>query len=284
MLLTEYLERNARLYGMETALVEINPSDERDQATTWREFNLIENANPDAPYRREISWRDFDRRANRFANLLMSRGLKRGTKVAILMMNCLEWLPIYFGILKAGCIAVPMNFRYSSDEIKYCVELADVEVLVFGPEFISRMDPIQEELTTLKYMFFVGKNGPEYTEECLRLMTFCSSTPPPVALCETDHAAIYFSSGTTGFPKAILHNHRALAHAAEVEQNHHQQQRDDDRAHDHGDMHDAQGNPFVVGFPVLFHVNAPVPYSVEPDFLCNHYTRSPRNGQERKPP
>ena len=227
MLLTEYLERNARLYGMETALVEINPSDERDQATTWREFNLIENANPDAPYRREISWRDFDRRANRFANLLMSRGLKRGTKVAILMMNCLEWLPIYFGILKAGCIAVPMNFRYSSDEIKYCVELADVEVLVFGPEFISRMDLIQEELTTLKYMFFVGKNGPEYTEECLRLMTFCSSTPPPVALCETDHAAIYFSSGTTGFPKAILHNHRALAHAAEVEQNHHQQQRDD---------------------------------------------------------
>ena len=227
MLLTEYLERNARLYGMETALVEINPSDERDQATTWREFNLIENANPDAPYRREISWRDFDRRANRFANLLMSRGLKRGTKVAILMMNCLEWLPIYFGILKAGCIAVPMNFRYSSDEIKYCVELADVEVLVFGPEFISRMDPIQEELTTLKYMFFVGKNGPEYTEECLRLMTFCSSTPPPVALCETDHAAIYFSSGTTGFPKAILHNHRALSHAAEVEQNHHQQQRDD---------------------------------------------------------
>ena len=227
MLLTEYLERNARLYGMETALVEINPSDERDQATTWREFNLIENANPDAPYRREISWRDFDRRANRFANLLMSRGLKRGTKVAILMMNCLEWLPIYFGILKAGCIAVPMNFRYSSDEIKYCVELADVEVLVFGPEFISRMDLIQEELTTLKYMFFVGKDGPAYTEECLRLMTFCSSTPPPVALCETDHAAIYFSSGTTGLPKAILHNHRALAYAAEVEQNHHQQQRDD---------------------------------------------------------
>ena len=111
VLLTDYLERNARLYGLETALVEINPSEERDQATTWRDMNLIESANPDAPYRREMSWAEFDRRANKFANLLLSRGVKRGTKVAILLMNCLEWLPVYFGILKAGCIAVPMNFR-----------------------------------------------------------------------------------------------------------------------------------------------------------------------------
>ena len=227
MLLTDYLERNARLWGMDTALVEINPSEERDMATTWREFNLIESANPDAPYRREISWRDFDRRANRFANLLLSRGIARGTKVAILMMNCLEWLPIYFGILKAGCIAVPMNFRYSSDEIKYCLELADVEVLIFGPEFVSRMDMIQAELTGLRFMFFVGRDGPSYTEDCLRLTTFCSSSAPPVALNEKDHAAIYFSSGTTGFPKAILHNHRALAYACEVEQAHHGQTRDD---------------------------------------------------------
>ena len=113
MVITDFLERNARLYGSEVSLVEINPSEERDNAVTWRDFSLIENAMPDAPYRREMSWRDFDRRANRFANLLLSRGVERGTKVGILLMNCLEWLPLYFGILKAGCIAVPMNFRYA---------------------------------------------------------------------------------------------------------------------------------------------------------------------------
>ena len=227
MVITDYLERNARLYGAETALVEINPSEERDNAVTWRDFNLIENANPDAPYRRDLSWRDFDRRANRFANLLLSRGLKKGTKVAILLMNCLEWLPIYFGILKAGCIAVPMNFRYSSNEIQYCLELADVEVLVFGPEFVSRMDAIAANMGFLKMLFFVGRNGPDYTEDCMRLMGFCSSSAPPVALTEEDHAAIYFSSGTTGFPKAILHDHRALNCACMVEQHHHSQTRDD---------------------------------------------------------
>ena len=74
MVITEYLERNARLWGNDIALVEVNPSEERDAATTWREANLVAEARPDAPYRRELSWRDFDRRANRFANLLLSRG------------------------------------------------------------------------------------------------------------------------------------------------------------------------------------------------------------------
>ena len=227
MVITDFLERNARLYGSEISLVELNPSEERDKVTTWWDFNLIESAGTDAPYRREITWKDFDRRANRFANLLLSRGLKRGTKVAILLMNCIEWLPIYFGILKAGCIAVPMNFRYSSDEIKYCLELADVEVLVFGPEFISRIDAVENELGEVKTLFFVGKDGPSYSEDCLELMGYCSSSAPPVALCEEDHAAIYFSSGTTGFPKAILHNHKALVCSCMTERNHHGQTRDD---------------------------------------------------------
>ena len=228
MVITDFLERNARLYGSETALVEINPSDERDNAVTWRDFNLIESAHPGIPYRREMSWRDFDRRANRFANLLLSRGIERGTKVGILLMNCLEWLPVYFGVLKAGCIAVPMNFRYSSDEIKYCLDLADVEVLVFGPEFITRMDPIVGDLAKVRMLFFVGHTPPPaYAEDGMKLTTFCSSSAPPVQLTETDYAAIYFSSGTTGFPKAILHDHRALVCACEVEQNHHGQTRDD---------------------------------------------------------
>ena len=227
MVITDFLERNARLYGQESCLVEINPSEERDKAATWWDFNLIESASQDAPYRREMTWKDFDRQANRFANLLLSRGLKRGTKVAILLMNCIEWLPIYFGILKAGCIAVPMNFRYSSDEIAYCLDLADVEVLVFGPEFISRIDTIENNIPGVKTLFFVGKNNPAYSEDCMSLLRFCSSSAPPVALWETDDAAIYFSSGTTGFPKAILHNHKALVHSCLTEQNHHSQNRDD---------------------------------------------------------
>lgn len=226
MVITDFLERNARLYGQETALVVVSPSERRDQAVTWREASLIESAT-DAPYRREISWGQFDRMANCFANLLLSREIPRGTKVGILMMNCIEYLPIYFGVLKAGCIVVPMNYRYSSDEIKYCLDLADVEILVFGPEFVARMDAIADQIPNVRTMFYVGKNGPSYTENCLRVMGFASHEAPPIALDQDDYAAIYFSSGTTGFPKAILHKHRALYNSCLTEQNHHGQTKDD---------------------------------------------------------
>ncbi|MCQ2530392.1 MAG: AMP-binding protein [Lachnospiraceae bacterium] len=227
MIITDFLERNARMFGEDIALVELSPTDDRDNAVTWREASLIESANADAPYRREMSWRDFDRKANRIANMFLGRGVKRGTKIAILMTNCLEFLPIYFGILKAGCIVVPMNYRYASDEIQYCLELADIQILVFGPEFIDRMNAIKDNVPGVKSMFFVGKNGPDYTENILEVMTFASSSAPAIAMDEDDFAAIYFSSGTTGFPKAILHKHRALLNSCRTEQNHHSQTKDD---------------------------------------------------------
>ena len=227
MVITEFLERNARLYRDETALVEINPSEERDRAATWREFSLIERSRPDEPYRREMSWGQFDKKANRFANLLLSRGVKRGTKVGILLMNCLEWLPIYFGILKAGCLAVPLNFRYSSDEIAYCLDLADVEALVFGPEFIDRLEPILSQLDRVRLWFYVGNKVPDFAESYRELVMYCSFENPPVHLELSDLAAIYFSSGTTGFPKAILHNHKALLSACLTEQRHHGQTHED---------------------------------------------------------
>ncbi len=228
MVITDFLERNARLYGSEVALVEINPSEDRDNAATWREASLIEGSS-DAPYRRDLTWRQFDKNANRFANLLLSRGIKKGTKVGILLMNCLEWLPVYFGVLKAGCIAVPLNFRYSSDEISYCLELADVEILVFGPEFTPRLTAISSQIEKLKLTFFVGteKQQPDFAESYDRLVNYCSFEAPPVVCEESDCAAIYFSSGTTGFPKAILHNHRGLVASCLTEQKHHGQNRDD---------------------------------------------------------
>ena len=228
MPITEYLEKHARLHPEEIALVEINPANQPEKNTTWREYNLIEAAEGQR-YRREITWRDFDVRANRFANLLLSRGVKRGDKVAVLLMNCLEWLPVYFGVLKAGAIVVPMNYRYASDEIKYCLDLADARMLIFGPEFTERVDAVLPELTGITDFFFVGKEEecPAYASRYNKMVYYCSTIAPAVEITDDDYAAIYFSSGTTGFPKAILHDHRALMAAAKTEQAHHGQTRDD---------------------------------------------------------
>lgn len=225
MPITEFLERNAAKFPDKTALVELNP-EIREKRITWKEYELIEPT-ADVPYRREISWSVFNEKANRFANLLISRGVKKDDKVGILLMNCLEWLPIYFGILKTGALAVPLNFRYTADEIKYCVELAEVDILVFGPEFIGRVEEIVDDISKNRLLFYVGEGCPTFAEHYDRLAANCSSVSPDIKLTDEDNAAIYFSSGTTGFPKAILHNHESLVHAAKVEQKHHGQTEDD---------------------------------------------------------
>ena len=224
--IVDLLEKNARLIPDKEALAEINPANQPSHTTTWREYNLIETAEGDK-YRRSMTWREFDAQANQAANLLITRGVRKGDKVAILLMNCLEWLPIYFGILKCGALAVPMNYRYTAEEIRYCAELADVSVLIYGPEFIDRVAEIRDRLPDIKNFFFVGEDIPEGADDFNRYLSCCSTTPPPVELCEDDDAAIYFSSGTTGFPKAILHAHRALLCSAKTERAHHGQSRDD---------------------------------------------------------
>lgn len=226
MPIIDILEKNCRLYGDDVALVEINPEMPETKRTTWKEFDLIEPSRA-AYYRREITWNVFNEKANRFANLLVERGIKKGEKVGILLMNCLEWLPIYFGILKTGALAVPLNFRYSADEIKYCVELAEIDILVFGPEFIGRVEEIADEISKGRLLYFVGDGCPGFAEDYNAHTANCSSQSPKIDVNDDDDAAIYFSSGTTGFPKAILHNHESLMHAAKAEQNHHGQTKDD---------------------------------------------------------
>ena len=226
MPITNLLEQNCKLYPEDTALVELNPALEDDRRMTWREFELVESTHS-GPYRREITWRVFNEKANRFANLLIERGIKKDDKVGILLMNCLEWLPIYFGILKTGALAVPLNFRYTSDEIMYCVKQADCSVLVFGTEFIGRVEEIADSLMKNRLLFYVGTNCPSFAEDYTFLSSNCSSRDPRILITDEDNAAIYFSSGTTGFPKAILHNHESLMHSAKTEQHHHGQTKKD---------------------------------------------------------
>ena len=224
--IAQILERNASLWPDETALTEINPQVLEARRTTWREYSLVEGS-PIEAFRSEITWGQFEEKANRFANLLLARGFGRGDKVAILLMNCLEWLPIYFGTLKAGCLAVPLNFRYTSDEIAYCLDLSEAGALVFGPEFTGRVEAIADRLAGLEMLLYAGEDCPGFAEKYSALVSYTSSRAPDVEILPSDDAAIYFSSGTTGFPKAIVLRHSCLLHSCAAEQNHHGQTKDD---------------------------------------------------------
>ena len=124
MIITEILARNGRRFGKETALIERIP-----------ELNR----------RVEMTWGEFDEQANRVAQALVARGIRKGDTVVHLMMNCIEWLPVYFGILRTGALAVPLNFRFLAKGIAYCTAVAEAKAFVFGEEFIDRVDEIKSE-------------------------------------------------------------------------------------------------------------------------------------------
>lgn len=206
MPITEMLSRNARVYPQEVSLIEREPA---------------------VGGRREITWLKFEDQANRLANTLLERGIKKGDKVALLMMNCLEWLPVYFGILKTGALAVPLNFRFTAQEIKKCLEAAEVKVLIYGPEFMERIAQIREELSFVETFIFVGEACPAETESFTKIISAASAVDPQIALTDSDEAALYFTSGTTGTPKPIILTHANLVSACYTESNHHQQQHED---------------------------------------------------------
>ncbi|MBQ7719904.1 MAG: acyl--CoA ligase, partial [Clostridia bacterium] len=226
MPIVDMLRRNAELYGGETSLIELNPAEQEKREVTWHEYELVEPLMSE-DYRREITWKEFDRRSNQMANLLLGRGLGKGSHVAILLMNCLEWLPIYFGVLKTGAVVVPLNYRYASDEIKYCLDLSDSDALIFGPEFIGRVEAICDRIPRVKPLLFVGRDCPTFAESYDKLSAEQPDTDPMIPITDDDDAAIYFSSGTTGFPKAILHAHRSLVTSCHVERANHETTHDD---------------------------------------------------------
>jgi len=209
MLITDILARNSRMYRDEIALVERTPAQ-----------NL----------RREITWEEFDNQANRFAQALLSAGIKKGDKVIHLMVNCIEWLPIYFGILRTGAMAVPLNFRFRSDSIKYCTAIADAKAFIFGEEFIDRIDKSKDELDkTVEHYIFLGPEilTPGYAVHYEDFIADKSCDQPLVDLDILDDAALYFTSGTTGRPKAILLTHRNLEFSCFLENSHHHQTHED---------------------------------------------------------
>lgn len=80
MPVTDLLERNHKLYGDEIALVELNPMIKDARKKTWKEYDLVQQTSA-TPYRREITWSVFDEKANRVANMLLSRGVKKAKRL-----------------------------------------------------------------------------------------------------------------------------------------------------------------------------------------------------------
>jgi Acyl-CoA synthetases (AMP-forming)/AMP-acid ligases II len=204
--ISKMLAKNATIYPNDTALVELEP-----------------NKN----IRKEITWKEFDERANRIANALMGMGINKGDKVIHWMMNSINWLEAYFGIIRTGAWAVPLSFRFTSDELKYCADIAEAKAMILGREFTRNVDAVRSQLPTINNYILVGQNSHKNMQDFEDMISNSSPEPTNIELEDEDGCGLYFTSGTTGAPKPILLTHKNMVCAAITEQAHHHQTHDD---------------------------------------------------------
>jgi acyl-CoA synthetase (AMP-forming)/AMP-acid ligase II len=206
MTISEMLARNRQMYPRDTALVELKPSQ---------------------GLRKEITWEEFDQRVNRIANALLARGIRKGDKVIHWMLNSISWLEAYFGIIRTGAWAVPLNFRFTSQDFKYCADIAEAKAMVLGEQFIDRVEAVRSQLPTIKYYLLFGQPLPEGMEDLEQVISQSSLQEVKVRLSDEDECGLYFTSGTTGAPKPILLIHKNMECAAITENRHHYQTHED---------------------------------------------------------
>ena len=232
MLVTDLLRRNAHLWARETALVAVEAA------------NLTDPGPESYLLRREsLTWEEMNRQANQIAHFYLSIGIHRGSHVGLMMKNSIEWLPIYFGILKSGAVVVPLNFRYDADSAVYSIRFADLDALIFDADASSVIQQILTRTLGLRSFLYTGsrEDCPAFAFPIQDIWETQPENEPDLPPLEPmEDAAIYFSSGTTGVPKAVVYSHATLASACERERYH------------HGQVH---GDCFLC-IPPLYHVGA----------------------------
>jgi acyl-CoA synthetase (AMP-forming)/AMP-acid ligase II len=201
----EILARNARMYPNDVALIERIPASKK---------------------RFEITWKEFDDGANKFSNVLAKKGIRKGDKVVHFMNNSIDWLIAYFGIVRTGAWVVPLNFRFTAEDLKYCSDVAEPKIIVFDQEFTPRIDAVRDRLPAREYIC-VGNETPSYAEDFQKLLKDASDEPLNTEINYSDPCGLYFTSGTTGQPKPILLTHLNMTSACITENAHHRQTKND---------------------------------------------------------
>jgi len=200
------LENNAVRYPDDIALIELKPS---------------------IHYRKTITWKEFNDDANRIANYLIDKGIQRDDKVIHWMRNSIPWLIAYFGIIKTGAWAVPLNYRFTAQDFQYCAGVAEAKAIIMEDEFTSAVQESKPHLGTIKDYIYFGPKLPAGMVHYDAILQNSKADPVNIELGPEDECGLYFTSGTTGSPKPVLLTHKNMSFTANVEQTHHHQTKED---------------------------------------------------------
>ena len=149
---------------------------------------------------------ELDRRSSQIANALMEEGAAPRTRIGFLSLNCPAYFEVLFGVLKAGSVLVPLNYRLAPNELKIVMADAVLEILFVHAQFLPLIEPALESLPHLHTIVVLGDDGGERpTYEHWREAS--PAVDPMLNATADDEALQIYSSGTTGVPKGVVLTH-----------------------------------------------------------------------------
>jgi len=155
-----------------------------------------------------LSFQEINERATRLAQGLLSLGLRKGDRVAVLMFNSHEYLETYLALAKAGLVRVSLNTRLSEQEYAYVLADSESRAVIVGEEFADRILSVKSSLKELRWIISLGQaTGEEFSYE--QILSSSSAEEPQVTLTPEDVFRLHYTSGTTGRPKGAIQTHTA---------------------------------------------------------------------------
>ncbi|MCG8424431.1 MAG: benzoate-CoA ligase family protein [Proteobacteria bacterium] len=163
---------------------------------------------------RSLSYGDFADKSDRMAELFTRHGLVREDRVAMLVLDVVEFPIIFWGSLKAGVIPIPLNTLLTTDGYKYIFSDSRAKALFISPPLLPLVEPILHELPDLRHVFVVGGTGDRHLDFGAELE---ASGPRNLVTLSPDETAFWlYSSGSTGMPKGVCHVHGSLRATADT--------------------------------------------------------------------
>ncbi|MFQ5525246.1 MAG: long-chain fatty acid--CoA ligase [Thermoanaerobaculia bacterium] len=158
---------------------------------------------------REISYSDWNERANRAAHGFAELGVKPGDRVGLLLLNSPEFLECFFGLAKIGAIVVPLNWRLAPPELSYNIGKTGIRALVYGSEVAELVGSMGDDLGA-ETCIAVGGDPPVAHHPYEDLLRTQPTEEPRIGAAAGQSLLIMFTSGTTGRPKGAVLTHDNL--------------------------------------------------------------------------
>jgi 3-oxocholest-4-en-26-oate---CoA ligase len=159
---------------------------------------------------RRVSWGDYERRAARLAQALLDAGLGVGAKVGMYLYNSPEYCETNFAAFKIRAVPINVNYRYLDNELRYLLDNADVEALVFHTSLADRVARVAPELGGVRLLIEVddgpAPDGCSHVDGALAYEAVIAETAPaPRVEVSDDDVYIFYTGGTTGMPKGVMY-------------------------------------------------------------------------------